>query len=591
MAISPPTFTLDRPVAEPETPTLPRLLHGIRPDGAMSLSEHLALHGALPIVRPGGRRRGREQAGAFIGELEQSGLVGRGGAGFPAATKMRAVAAAKGRAIVVANGCEGEPASQKDRTLLQMLPHLIIDGAVIAAEAVGADRVIVAVCESSPESLDAVTAALARTRRRVEHSPKISVAEVPSHYSAGQESALVELPRRRALAADLHASSRLRTGHLAAPDAGKQRRDARPYRPHLSTRRALVPPARHPGPARVDAGDAVGPRAPPRGLRGRDGRLAHLPHRRGRRRHRAHAGSADRRLRRDMDRRRVPARRRALKRTSGASRRQPRGGCRAPALRGGMPGRGNGAGGAMDVPTRARGSAAPASTAWRRSPSVLEEITAGMAPARAGQRISRLGALTARRGACAHPDGAVRMILSGVEAFEPRVRRPCPPRPLRAVRALAGALVPPPPAEHARAARERGAPMSRRVRVNPITCEAHGMCAELLPERITLDEWGYPIVDGTPLQGSRDRPCDPCCPCLPHLCAAGRQRARLSVRRALRREHVLGGKARPASVGRKELAHLLLGSPGGGSPPPSACRRASAARGRPLGPGRACPGR
>lgn len=41
--------------------------------------------------------------------------------------------------------------------------------------------------------------------------------------------------------------------------------------------------------------------------------------------------------------------------------------------------------------------------------------------------------------------------------------------------------------------------MSQRVRVNPITCEAHGMCAELLPERIALDEWGYPIVDETPL--------------------------------------------------------------------------------------------
>jgi ferredoxin len=43
--------------------------------------------------------------------------------------------------------------------------------------------------------------------------------------------------------------------------------------------------------------------------------------------------------------------------------------------------------------------------------------------------------------------------------------------------------------------------MSSRVRVNPIACEAHGMCAELLPERITLDEWGYPIVDGTPVDG------------------------------------------------------------------------------------------
>lgn len=42
--------------------------------------------------------------------------------------------------------------------------------------------------------------------------------------------------------------------------------------------------------------------------------------------------------------------------------------------------------------------------------------------------------------------------------------------------------------------------MSYRARVNPIACEAHGMCAELLPERITLDEWGYPIIDGAPLQ-------------------------------------------------------------------------------------------
>lgn len=37
--------------------------------------------------------------------------------------------------------------------------------------------------------------------------------------------------------------------------------------------------------------------------------------------------------------------------------------------------------------------------------------------------------------------------------------------------------------------------MSQRLRVNPIACEAHGMCAELLPERISLDDWGYPIVD------------------------------------------------------------------------------------------------
>lgn len=41
--------------------------------------------------------------------------------------------------------------------------------------------------------------------------------------------------------------------------------------------------------------------------------------------------------------------------------------------------------------------------------------------------------------------------------------------------------------------------MTERLRVNPIACEAHGMCAELLPERITLDEWGYPVIDDQPL--------------------------------------------------------------------------------------------
>jgi ferredoxin len=38
-----------------------------------------------------------------------------------------------------------------------------------------------------------------------------------------------------------------------------------------------------------------------------------------------------------------------------------------------------------------------------------------------------------------------------------------------------------------------------RLKVNPIACEAHGLCAELLPEMVTLDEWGYPIVDGRPV--------------------------------------------------------------------------------------------
>jgi ferredoxin len=44
--------------------------------------------------------------------------------------------------------------------------------------------------------------------------------------------------------------------------------------------------------------------------------------------------------------------------------------------------------------------------------------------------------------------------------------------------------------------------MSARLRVDPIACEAHGLCAELFPELIQLDDWGYPIIDPTPIPRS-----------------------------------------------------------------------------------------
>lgn len=53
-----------------------------------------------------------------------------------------------------------------------------------------------------------------------------------------------------------------------------------------------------------------------------------------------------------------------------------------------------------------------------------------------------------------------------------------------------------------------------RIELDPIKCEAHGLCAELLPERITLDEWGYPLIDPTPvspaLEGVAQRAVNAC---------------------------------------------------------------------------------
>lgn len=56
--------------------------------------------------------------------------------------------------------------------------------------------------------------------------------------------------------------------------------------------------------------------------------------------------------------------------------------------------------------------------------------------------------------------------------------------------------------------------MSLRLRVNPIACQAHGLCAEILPELIRLDDWGYPILEpaGVPahLVGLAERAVDAC---------------------------------------------------------------------------------
>ncbi len=174
---------------------LPRLLTGIPAHGSLGLAEHLALHGELPFAG----RRERRGAGALIDLVEQAGLLGRGGAAFPVARKLRAVTAAGGRTplgkrpIVLANAAEGEPASRKDRLLLESLPHLVIDGGVLAARAVGADELIIGIDESAEVALQSVTRALRERERAGGDALRIGVQTVPAGYVSGQESALVNL--------------------------------------------------------------------------------------------------------------------------------------------------------------------------------------------------------------------------------------------------------------------------------------------------------------------------------------------------------------------------------------------------------------
>jgi NADH:ubiquinone oxidoreductase subunit F (NADH-binding) len=164
---------------------LPRLLSGVSDRPVTDFESHLALHGPLPELA-------KWAPGQIIDVIKQSGLRGRGGASFPVARKLTAVASRRGPRIVVANGTEGEPASKKDRVLLRELPHLVIDGAVIAAHAVGTGEAIIAVPEGHGRTARSLELALRqRTDAGRRGEPRFALVDVPERYLSGQESALV----------------------------------------------------------------------------------------------------------------------------------------------------------------------------------------------------------------------------------------------------------------------------------------------------------------------------------------------------------------------------------------------------------------
>lgn len=154
------------------------------------LARRLLLQGegreGLSAYRAGGGDAPGLAGESLIAAVAAAGLRGRGGAGFPAAIKLRAVRDRPGPRVLVANGEEGEPASIKDRWLMRRRPHLVLDGALRAAEAIGADRAVLYVSDAwAAASLDAALA---------EHGPTplpISVFRVAPGYVAGEETAVV----------------------------------------------------------------------------------------------------------------------------------------------------------------------------------------------------------------------------------------------------------------------------------------------------------------------------------------------------------------------------------------------------------------
>jgi NADH:ubiquinone oxidoreductase subunit F (NADH-binding) len=155
-----------------------RLLAGIVAGHAMPLERHLSVHGPPP---------GEPASGRLLADLSASGLRGRGGAAFPAAVKVAAVSGRR-RPLIVVNGSEGEPMSAKDRLLLTRTPHLVIDGALLTAEAVGSREVTVV---APAAILPPVAAALAERHALGRQRVRVRLEPSAAGYIAGEETALI----------------------------------------------------------------------------------------------------------------------------------------------------------------------------------------------------------------------------------------------------------------------------------------------------------------------------------------------------------------------------------------------------------------
>ena len=158
--------------------------------------------GSLDDYVGAGGGRGRDAAALLgraetVNEVDASGLRGRGGAGFPTGRKWRAIARYESDVQappVVVNAAEGEPGTFKDRALLRTNPYRVLEGALIAAFAVGADRIIVATKSSFTREIERLRdAADELDRAGWLDGILLEVFEGPSEYLYGEETGLLEV--------------------------------------------------------------------------------------------------------------------------------------------------------------------------------------------------------------------------------------------------------------------------------------------------------------------------------------------------------------------------------------------------------------
>ncbi|HEY8745563.1 MAG TPA: NADH-ubiquinone oxidoreductase-F iron-sulfur binding region domain-containing protein, partial [Chloroflexota bacterium] len=128
----------------------------------------------------------------IVQEITASGLRGRGGSGFPSGEKWQLVAAGPGAHVLLINGAESEPASGKDHLLLTLRPHLVLEGALLAARAVAAGEIVCYLHADAGQVRRGVEAAWRELQASGRRLPRFRIVTAPAAYVAGEQSAAIQ---------------------------------------------------------------------------------------------------------------------------------------------------------------------------------------------------------------------------------------------------------------------------------------------------------------------------------------------------------------------------------------------------------------
>ncbi|MFD4833357.1 oxidoreductase [Streptomyces sp. SID4919] len=462
---------------------LPQLTSGFDLVERLDLGTHLQVHGPLEPI-------GGERLAALA---ERISLRGRGGAGFPFARKLRSVADAairRGvRPVVVVNGSEDEPACRKDTVLINRAPHLVLDGALLAAEALGARTLVVGVTrESTQRSMERALAERGLSNRRGA-SMRARVQRNPVRMVTGESSALIRSadggparpPGRKVRASEAgvggaptllsNAETFAQLAIAARTGADRYRRTGLRDEPGTvlltvsgAVARPMVLEAPSGVPLRYVLQLAGAPPLPQGVLTGGyHGRWLDTAT--------AHEAIVSR------------AALEAAGGALGAGAILPIGQDTCPL------------GEALLVARWLAGeSAGQCGPCYRGLPAAargLEDVLNGGGPA-ALEALRQITHAVKRRGACKHPDGSAAFIESSVSAFTDdlaaHVLGSGCGRPVRGVLPLQEE-----PAAGTGTGGDAG-PSGQRLAVDWTLCQGHGLCADIVPELIQLGQDGYPSV-------------------------------------------------------------------------------------------------